>query len=222
MHESSAGTSLALHPADAPVPTTRFVAVRFGNVLGSSGSVVPIFRKQIAAGGPVTVTHPEMRRYFMTIPEAAQLVMQAGAIGKGGEVFVLDMGQPVRILDLAVQMIRDAGLTPGEDIEIRFTGIRPGEKLFEELSHTDEQTQPTSHHKIRIWKLPSVDPRRLEASIERLSSVVDAGRSAVLAALCACVPEFRPDVQVDAVAEQQAIAPRDQASELRRLAARAA
>lgn len=220
MHETSSERSLSLHHADAPA--TRFVAVRFGNVLGSSGSVVPIFRKQIAAGGPVTVTHPEMRRYFMTIPEAAQLVMQAGAIGQGGEVFVLDMGKPLRILDLAEQMIRNAGLTPGEDIEIRFTGVRPGEKLFEELSHTDEQTLPTSHRKIRVWKLPKVDPRRLETSIERLASVVDAGRSAVVSALCACVPEFHPDTPVEAATGRNGTVPEDQASELRRLAARAA
>src|SRR6202030_287107 len=133
---------------------TRFVAVRFGNVLGSSGSVVPIFQKQIEAGGPVTVTHPEMCRYFMTIPEASQLVMQAGAIGQGGEIFVLDMGEPIRILDLAHEMIRRSGLKPNEDIAIEFTGVRPGEKLSEELAGQNERTMPTSHKKIRIWQLP--------------------------------------------------------------------
>lgn len=167
---------------------TRFVAVRFGNVLGSSGSVVPIFQKQIAAGGPVTVTHPDMKRYFMTIPEASQLVMQAGAIGKGGEIFVLDMGEPIRILDLAREMIRRSG----EDVEIRITGVRPGEKLYEELARDDEQTRPTSHEKIRVWQLPRASSQQVERMLKLLGGVVDGSRDDVIGALRQVVAEYRP------------------------------
>jgi len=179
-----------------PEPRTlnpRFVAVRFGNVLGSNGSVVPIFRRQIEAGGPVTVTHPEMRRYFMTIPEASQLVMQAGAIGQGGEIFVLDMGQPVRILDLAHEMIRRAGLRVGRDIDVQFTGIRPGEKLYEELSCDNEAIRPTSHEKIQVWQLPTASSRQVERMMAGLSDAAASGsRDEILLALQESVPEFRP------------------------------
>ncbi len=171
---------------------TRFVAVRFGNVLGSSGSVVPIFQRQIEAGGPVTVTHPEMRRYFMTIPEASQLVMQAGAIGHGGEIFVLDMGQPVRILDLANELIRRNGLRPDKDIAIQFTGIRPGEKLFEELATADEITRPTAHPQIRIWQLSPADPRQMQQMMELLATAVEGSANDAVAALAQCVPEYQP------------------------------
>lgn len=137
---------------------TKYVVVRFGNVLGSSGSVIPRFQKQIEAGGPVTVTHPDILRYFMSIPEAAQLVIQAGAIGNGGEIFVLDMGQPIKIDDLAKQMITLAGLKLDEDIEIKYTGLRPGEKLYEELLADGETTMPTMHERVRVAKVRDVSP----------------------------------------------------------------
>jgi FlaA1/EpsC-like NDP-sugar epimerase len=176
------------------VNKTRFVAVRFGNVLGSSGSVVPIFQKQIEAGGPVTVTHPDMQRYFMTIPEASQLVMQAGAIGQGGEIFVLDMGEPVRIMDLAKEMISRNGLKVGEDIEIQVTGVRPGEKLYEELFCDDEQIRPTGHSKIHVWQLPKAQSGEVERSMQLLAEVTHRNGPAAVEALMQCVREYRPNL----------------------------
>jgi FlaA1/EpsC-like NDP-sugar epimerase len=162
--------------ARTDVPT-RFVAVRFGNVLGSSGSVIPIFRRQIAKGGPVTVTHPEMTRYFMTIPEAASLVVQAGAIGGEGEIFVLDMGEPVRIIDLARNMIRLSGKEPDRDVAVEFVGARPGEKLHEELWGLDEEVRPTTHPKIQRVKRRGADPAFLERELDSLESLVEGGET---------------------------------------------
>ncbi len=171
---------------------TRFVMVRFGNVLGSNGSVLPIFREQIARGGPVTVTHPDMTRYFMTIPEACQLVLQAASMGKGGEVFILDMGEPVKIMELAHDLIRLSGLRPGRDIEIRITGIRPGEKLSEELSLEEEGACATSHPRILIGRPKVVEwelvTRHLE-ELARLALGTDAGP--IHAKLKEVVPEYQ-------------------------------
>jgi FlaA1/EpsC-like NDP-sugar epimerase len=173
---------------------TRFVAVRFGNVLGSNGSVVPIFKEQIAAGGPVTVTHPEMTRYFMTIQEASQLVLQAFSMGKGGEVFVLDMGEPVKIVDLARNLILLSGLQPDRDIEIQFSGVRPGEKLFEQLKLKDECLIPTSHPKIRSFVSPlDFDARQIAAHLQDLKRIVELQDASALAVLLKeMIPDYNP------------------------------
>jgi FlaA1/EpsC-like NDP-sugar epimerase len=172
---------------------TEFITTRFGNVLGSNGSVVPLFRRQIEAGGPVTVTHPDIIRYFMTIPEACQLVLEAGFMGHGGEIFVFDMGEPVKIYDLAVKMISLSGLKPGDDIPIAFSGLRPGEKLYEELLADEENTLPTHHPKIKRAKVR-------EHQFEIVAQAVDALQKATqnesdLELVCrmrTLVPEFEP------------------------------
>ena len=170
---------------------THFVTVRFGNVLDSDGSVVPIFKKQIAEGGPVTVTHPRMKRYFMTIPEASQLVLQAATMGKGGEIFVLDMGEPVKIIDLARDIITLSGFKPGEDIEITFTNPRPGEKLFEELSIEGEDMQRTRHRKISIWKNIPMDRGKLRNGINELVNVAQTQNySEIVQKIKELVPEY--------------------------------
>ncbi len=151
---------------------TEYVAVRFGNVLGSNGSVIPLFKKQIALGGPITVTHPEINRFFMTIPEAAQLVIQAGAIAKGGEIFVLDMGEPVKIADLAKDLITLSGLRPNIDIKIEYTGLRPGEKLYEELLMDETALTSTGHNKIFIEKPIDIEVEFIEKSIEEFKEVI--------------------------------------------------
>jgi FlaA1/EpsC-like NDP-sugar epimerase len=182
---------------------TKFVAVRFGNVLNSAGSVIPLFRRQIERGGPVTVTDPEMTRFFMTIPEAVALVIQAGAIGGRGRILVLDMGEPIRIVDLARNMIRLSGKEPDRDVQIAFIGARPGEKIHEELFNSDEQARPTAAERIvRAVRSSSLDPAWVDRSIKRLEALVAAGDEAGLA-----------DRVVEVVTERIADAPASPASQ---------
>src|SRR6266699_2009573 len=171
----------------------NFVSVRSGNVLGSRGSVVPTFLRQIRAGGPVTVTHPEMQRYFLTIPESVQLVLQAGALGRGGEVFLLDMGEPIRIVDIATDLIRLSGLTVGTDVQIKFTGVRPGEKLYEEMFFSAENVLTTDHPKVlraRNGILPEGVMRRIEAMVA--AAEAEHPDDELKQLLLGLVPDFRP------------------------------
>ncbi len=181
---------------------TRFTVVRFGNVLGSNGSVLPLFHQQIASGGPVTVTHPEVMRYFMTIPEAVQLVLQASTMGHGGEIFVLDMGRPVRIVELAKSAIRLSGMVPGNDIQIVFTGLRPGEKLFEELNLAAEGLKPTAHEHIRVLDGGRTDFAKVQRWLDELSDLVESRNlHGLLIALSAFVPQYHPSPEVLVLAD---------------------
>jgi len=187
---------------------TKFVSVRFGNVLGSNGSVVPLFQAQIAAGGPVTVTHPDVCRYFMTIPEAVQLVLQAFAMGKGSEIFLLDMGEPIRIMDLACNLINLSGRVPHQDIEIRITGLRPGEKLYEELITEGDGVQPTYHKKIKILATSSLRAEPVNAWVEEMEELVRIrDEQSVLAQLTKLVPEYQRAGTAGGVVEKQAPRP---------------
>ena len=178
--------------AQKPGIKTQFVITRFGNVLGSNGSVIPLFTKQIAEGGPVTVTHPEITRYFMTIPEACELVLEAGFMGKGGEIFVFDMGQPIKIVDIASQMIKLSGFVPEKEIQIVFTGLRPGEKLYEELLSNKENTLPTHHPKIKIAQVEQLNypviSMRIDDLLNRLYTLSD---QQVIEFFKENVPEFQ-------------------------------
>ncbi len=179
---------------------TSFITVRFGNVLGSAGSVIPLFRKQIIEGGPVTVTHPEIERYFMTIPEACQLIMQASVIGSGGEIYVLDMGEPVKIHYLAEQMIRLSGKEPGSDIKISYTGLRPGEKLYEELFHDSEHLEPTRHEKIFLARHREVEWEKLLSLMEQMETACELYAENDLVLL---IEEFVPENRIKKLADGQ-------------------
>jgi len=180
-----------LNSVNGSVIKTKFITTRFGNVLGSSGSVIPRFKAQIQKGGPITVTHPDITRYFMTIPEACRLVLEAGSMGKGGEIFIFDMGQSVKIVELAKKMIKLSGLIPNQDIQIEFTGLRPGEKLYEELLNDTENTLPTHHDKIMIAKVRTYDFESIQTKVEELILLAcDYQDNDVVKAMKNMVPEF--------------------------------
>jgi FlaA1/EpsC-like NDP-sugar epimerase len=172
---------------------TKFIATRFGNVLGSNGSVIPLFKKQIERGGPVTVTHPDITRYFMTIPEACELVLEAATMGEGGEVFVFDMGESVKIINLAKKMITLSGMRVDRDIEIKFTGLRPGEKLYEELLSTDENTLPTHHPKILIAKVNVPSYSYMDIQMNLMQEVLDEGgnNNELVSKIKEVIPEYK-------------------------------
>jgi FlaA1/EpsC-like NDP-sugar epimerase len=170
---------------------TKFITTRFGNVLGSNGSVIPLFKKQIEVGGPLTVTHKDITRYFMTIPEACQLVLEAGIMGNGGEIYVFDMGASIKIYDVAIKMIQLSGLKFPEDIDIEISGLRPGEKLYEELLANNENTQPTYHEKIMIAKVPTINTSEVKLKIEEICEVnLESDNFKVVSLLKELVPEY--------------------------------
>lgn len=169
---------------------TVFTAVRFGNVLGSNGSVIPLFKRQIAAGGPVTVTDPEIERYFMTIPEASRLVIQAGGMAQGGEIFILDMGEPVKIVDLAKSLIQLSGHTPDVDIKIVFTGLREGEKMYEELLMEEESTVPTANKSIMVSKGQEISYEQVAEKLEELEHAIEGTDEEAIAILEEAVPTY--------------------------------
>jgi FlaA1/EpsC-like NDP-sugar epimerase len=177
--------------------TTKFITTRFGNVLGSSGSVIPRFRQQIENGGPITITHPDITRYFMTIPEACQLVLEAGAMGKGGEIFIFDMGESVKIVDLAKKMIKLSGLMLDKDIKIVYTGLRPGEKLYEELLADHENTLPTHHQQIMVAKVKEYDFNEISTDINQLITLFnDQNNKSIVSKMKELVPEFKSNNSV--------------------------
>jgi FlaA1/EpsC-like NDP-sugar epimerase len=184
--------SLNYHLSQSKRNSTKYITTRFGNVLGSNGSIVPLFTKQIQEGGPITITHPEIIRYFMTIPEACQLVLEAGAMGNGGEIFIFDMGKPVKIIDLAKKMIRLAGFTPDNEIKIKIIGLRPGEKLYEELLNDTSKTLPTHNEKIMIGQDNFDNYEEISELVLQLSETAkSAGNNEMVVLMKKIVPEFK-------------------------------
>jgi FlaA1/EpsC-like NDP-sugar epimerase len=177
-----------------PGNQTRFIAVRFGNVLGSSGSVIPLFQKQIKEGGPVTITHPEVTRYFMTIPEAVGLVLQSACQGNGGDILVLEMGKPLKVIDVARQLIELSGLKPDVDIEIKIVGLRPGEKMYEEIQHTSEEYSATNHERIFRFTGASMDYSKLEGILKQIDSLILKQNEECKLGVQKIIPEYKPQL----------------------------